>query len=613
MIGVNDNTGSRNGMAMIHPDVPVIAGKEVALTIVYTVGPEGVATGGCIRLGIWRYWSEIHLEQPEAQGFVKVDCHKKAVVLSLSLVEPKLVAAGGAWYQREGMSPNTTLMQKYHALYVEVTGGQLEEGDIIEFTYTGTAAVTSGIRYPFCIATDPNGGREAPYTGFSYISDVPSILVSPDEVVELQVFLPSQIEGVVNEGHSRIVGRDRFANPCEPSEKPIVTIEGRRVRVESGSMAAVSNYAALPDRKRLNCYWGDLHVHSWRSDGTGELEDIYTYARDTMGFDFVGHGDHAQYMSDEDWEDIKGLTRKMNDPGRFVSFPGFEISHNPRRRLSDGSFQRIVPNYGDKNVYYLDEDDAPIMRVTDRYRSYHARFQDIADQLKGKQATIIPHIHAGGVLTYYDPDLVWVIEAFSAHHFDLSRTGWERFQNVAQECLGAGWRIGLVGGSDNHNARASQDTYFPWKKESRRDSLMAVLAPDLTREALWNALQKRHVYATSGVRINMRFELNGGVMGDEIKVGDCQAPKVLEIEVHGTAPLDRVEILRSNEVIHTFMPGDWDFSQTYVDEEYSTGEDFYQLRIIQSDGNRAWSTPIWVDLAPEGRINFPGQEETWGR
>jgi hypothetical protein len=69
---------------------------------------------------------------------------------------------------------------------------------------------------------------------------------------------------------------------------------------------------------------------------------------------------------------------------------------------------------------------APIIRETDRYRSYSARFVEIAEQVRGHNAMFVPHVHAGGLMTYYDPELVRIVEAFSAHHFDLNQGGFQR-------------------------------------------------------------------------------------------------------------------------------------------------------------------------------------------
>ena len=616
MIGTNDATRTDNGSATISPNKPVVAGSQCAFTITYVAGEQGIRTGGCLRLSIWRYWCAPQLDEPQAAGFVSVSCPKGGIVLKTAMMDPKATVLSGSWYRLESMPPNAVLMQKYHALYMELVEGELEAGETVTITYRSTAPATSAIRYPFRLATDPDGSRNAPYSGFSYVAESPEILVHADEPGAIEAFVPSYIEGRLSPSHVRVVGRDRYANPCRPGQQPDIDIKNDRANVICGRFKTVSNYAKSASNDDAHCYWGDLHVHSQRSDGLGRLEDVYDYARDVMGLDFVGHGDHTQYMSDQDWEQTKEITRRMNDPGHFVSFPGFELSHNHIRVTSNAGYGGTVPYYGDKNVYYLNEDNAPILRVTDRYRSYYARFLDIVEQIRGRQAMIIPHIHAGGVMTFYDPDLVWLLEAFSAHHFGVRGPGHKKlevFEGTVQQCLAAGWRVGLVGGSDNHNARAAQNTYFPWDKENRRDSLMAVWTTELTRQALWDAMRRRCVYATTGARMLLDVRLNGAPMGSEIALDEALTPKELTIEVHGTAPLARVDVLRSNELLRQFKPSDWDFQETFVDQEYSSAETFYQVKVLQQDGNMAWSTPIWVDLTPAARVNFTGQEQTWAR
>ena len=609
---IGDSTKTINGRATIHPDAPVPSGSEGQWTIRYVAGPEGVGLGGGVRVIVQRYWTEPQTEHPDEIGFVMACCDKPGVKLDVRIAD-RLAEGGrfGTWYRRAGMPINARLMAKWGGIFVDVVEGQLVEGDVVEVSYLGAAPTVAGVAYPFTVATDPDGSRSAPYTGYAFIDRSPELLVVANAVQRIEAFVPSTTEDVLASDQVRAVGRDRFANPCALPAVAQIWIQDHRSRVRVGELTATSNYSQVRKAGGLGLYWGDLHVHSWRSDGVGSLQDIYAYARDVLGLDFVGHGDHTQYMSDGDWDDIKSLTRRMNHPGRFISFPGFELSHNPRRLMPDGSFQQIVPWYGDKNVYYFSEDDAPILRVSDRYRSYHARFLQIAEQLRGRKAMIVPHLHAGGLMTYYDPELVWIIEAFSAHHFDIDHRDFEAFEGMWQEYLAAGCRVGLVGGSDNHNARAGQDTYFPWQTHRRRGALMAVWAPELTREALWEAIRSRCVYATTGARIYLDVQLNGHRMGEEFSVPDALVPKEIEIEVHSTAPIEALDVLRSNDVVRSFTPNTWDFEATFVDREYSTGEDFYQVRVVQKDMHRAWSTPVWVDLAPQARVGFPGQEATW--
>lgn len=46
---------------------------------------------------------------------------------------------------------------------------------------------------------------------------------------------------------------------------------------------------------------------------------------------------------------------------------------------------------------------------------------------------------------------------------------------------------------------------------------MACLAEDNTKEAIWDAMQKRHTYGVSKDRIEIRMQVDGKLMGDVIE------------------------------------------------------------------------------------------------
>jgi hypothetical protein len=75
---------------------------------------------------------------------------------------------------------------------------------------------------------------------------------------------------------------------------------------------------------------------------------------------------------------------------------------------------------------------------------------------------------------------------------------------------------------------------------------MAAWAPELTRDAIWQALQQRRVYALTGGRIALAFALNDGVMG-QLLPGAAQ--RRLHVAVEGGGAIDYVELLHNNRVI----------------------------------------------------------------
>lgn len=123
---------------------------------------------------------------------------------------------------------------------------------------------------------------------------------------------------------------------------------------------------------------------------------------------------------------------------------------------------------------------------------------------------------------------------------------------------------------------------------------MAVLAPELTREAIYEALMARRCYATTGERMYLDFRVDGSPMGSEVIAnGDVS----IHAEVAGTDRIRLVEVLKNNKVIHS-VEGDSELEELVLTDlprgEGYEGEDWYYLRVTQHDGNMAWSSTIWV-------------------
>ena len=120
-----------------------------------------------------------------------------------------------------------------------------------------------------------------------------------------------------------------------------------------------------------------------------------------------------------------------------------------------------------------------------------------------------------------------------------------------------------------------------------------MLATQLTRQAVFDALKARRCYGTTGERILLDFRVDGAVMGSEI---ESSGPVSLAVRVNATAPVEKVEIVRNNAVFHTTTPPPGQLDVEFeVDGVEPEGTDFYYVRVTQVDEHRAWASPIWVD------------------
>ena len=131
---------------------------------------------------------------------------------------------------------------------------------------------------------------------------------------------------------------------------------------------------------------------------------------------------------------------------------------------------------------------------------------------------------------------------------------------------------------------------------STHQSYAAVYAPELTAEAIHTWIKKRRTFAATD-NIIIRYEAVAAdgetyKMGEEIRSG--RVPE-LRVEIRGTAPLDRVEIIGNGRILLAREPGTNNDSFSFRDNNPPEGPAFYYVRLRQTDKALAWSSPIWVE------------------
>ncbi len=376
----------------------------------------------------------------------------------------------------------------------------------------------------------------------------------------------------------------------------------------SGKSVMTNPFVCKEAPDKYKTYWGVIHGHSEMSwDATGSLDHYYLQMRDEAALDFAASSEHCNILSTPDvlWERISRKVREYNKPGEFVTFLGYEWDN----WLGDGN--------GDLCAYYLN-DSAPM------YRSlYYTERTDLFNVLrKSNEAVIaIPH-HTAEASSYcnwknHAPEFERLVEIFqvrgsyecSVENGNLLHPKAISFPHgYVQDALGRGWRVGFAAGGDDHSGTAG---IVGMKDLWTKDGVMGVLATDLTREALWDALYNRRVVATTGERVLLNYDLNGSPMGSELDtttMPDLAAKRRLHIAFHGTAPVEKLQIIRNNKIVHSITGNGLDL-ETYWEDNIPINEIsmtpnqfspnpyiFYYIRVIQKDHEMAWASPIWIDI-----------------
>ena len=121
---------------------------------------------------------------------------------------------------------------------------------------------------------------------------------------------------------------------------------------------------------------------------------------------------------------------------------------------------------------------------------------------------------------------------------------------------------------------------------------MAVHAGELTRESVFQGIYHRRTYATTGERIAVRFEVAGAPMGSEVR---AEGPVAMSAAVAGTDTIRRIRVVKSGRVLYSVDPMGDEAAFEFVDPDGAPEGAYYYLDLVQDDGEKAVSSPVWVN------------------
>jgi Protein of unknown function (DUF3604) len=614
------------------------AGETVSLRFRYLVGAAGVQRGGGIRVQLPDGWHDfgantakgVHASVPAASDYVAGSCSKPAAGLAVE-VEGESVRLNKQL--RTGLDGRTS--RYVYVVRAIVTGEPLEAGDTVDVLFgpPGSAGFRAGFYAegpePILVAVDAIGdGAYHPVDP----AIAPTIEIHDRGPAELVAVAPSLVK-VGEDVPLRIVCLDAYGNLCRAVRGDIkinapeaaavgeaqqlgqlgswvarfrLTKPGpARFAVELGSgLVGTSNpVLAAVDAPERRLFWGDLHSHSaWSFDGIGHRP--FEYARDAALLDFYALTDHAERWANDTWSSVLEEVARFNEPGSFVTLAAYEATFGGP--------------YGHHNVYFRG-DGGPVLA------SEEGTLLDLYGVVQSSEALLVPHhpgISFSGVPTgaipgntspnpdwnYHNPRLRRLIEIYSGHgqseQYDVSHPlSYEacRFDYITSRSVEGpyyvqdAWRqelqLGVVAGSDDHRGQPGRGEF----------GLTAVLATDLTRDAVFDAMAERRVYATTGARMVLDFGVEGVPMGGRVPFRDSIAGTVT---ILGTGTLEVVELVvidtstGRTDVLRTWRPADAEFATDWHDGE-PPRRGLYYVRARQAERYRdravmAWSSPVWI-------------------
>ncbi len=657
---------SKHGTFEMSPTGPFEAGAFTTITFTYTVGEAGLRRGGRLRIGTpSQGWGEPLVLCPnpieELIGEAgRVHNPWKPLNTTVEL-ETATDVGVRMWVEERGAYPppavadqpgwewaKTALAWRWW-INADIENADFSPGDRIVITYGNTDEHPHGVRVqpfpepktrPFICVVDSDGDgqlREASGSPLHVevvggpperIMTAVASIATPGEALTVRA---SVMDRNLTHPVPAYDGPVEFAADGDvigvASSQPTIDGHAREisalarapgiatVRVKTSVGETETNPVLVLPEKEENLYWGDIHAqcmyHQWKPlEGRGDSHrtpaELHQYARECSLLDFVANSNSAcPNPTNPGWEETQQAVIDFHEPGRYVTLKSWEWG---------------LGVYGDRCLIYREAEMEPNFPIPGRAESDPTYAHACLRFCRESPYRIMAINHS--FMKYldwsvFDPDIDRVIEVYSCWgsyeaRNDNPLNGKRRPPNQsAMHALSLGYTPGFIAAGDSHVGYPGRSLMFsdPYWCQNWKAGLAAVYAPELTREAIWDALHDRHCYGTTGARIVLRFHVNDARMGSvlEYERGDDRLQgRDIRVTAVGTDLIRRVDVMKNNQVIHREVPQSdrAEFSLADVLNEPPTTRDWYYVRVFQADGNAAWSSPIWI--GPTG-VDVPSE------
>jgi hypothetical protein len=362
---------------------------------------------------------------------------------------------------------------------------------------------------------------------------------------------------------------------------------------ELAEIARCRAYRTEVNGRSLSILRGEFHRHTEISgDGgnDGPLEDMWRYAIDVAGMDWIGCGDHDNGAGREyPWWLTQKTTDAFQIPGTFDPMFTYERS--------------VVYPEGHRNVVFAQRGvrTLPRLPISDRDDPKPAPdTQMLYKYLHKFDGVCAVHTSATSMGTDWrdnDPEVEPFVEIYQGCRQNYERPGAPRCP-TAQDSIGGwepkgfvnlallkGYRLAFQSSSDHRSTHISYALIY---------------AEEPSREGILAAMKKRHTYgATDNIIADVRCSSGGReyMMGDEFTASE--KPK-LRARLIGTAPFKEVVVVKDDQYVYAAAPNEAEFEFEWTDLAAEPGTtSYYYVRGEQADGELVWASPMWIRFQPQ--------------
>lgn len=352
---------------------------------------------------------------------------------------------------------------------------------------------------------------------------------------------------------------------------------------------------ATPTTIAMNTYFGTTHSHTGLNNDHGAdqstAEDTFEAAKAT-NYQFLVLTEHSGPTGPVDqagyYADAQAQAAAFTEDGAFVGLAGYEYSENGGDGDSDSGHMTgfgtedyvnaTAPGMGFSMFLSILTDDAAT-------RPVFAGFNHPKATGHGASAT--------SLLT--SERRQYVVMSETSNKVAYNATNEANFYRAFIVHLDRGWRVAPTCGIDTHGLRGLRQAETATKKPCRT----GLLAPELTRTSVLDAIMERRMYSTRDTNLQVRYSVNDFWMGSLVglPVTATFAITVADPDT-GTANdrVKRLEVIGSGGVILASQTFDahsvtWNPTLTVGTNKYM----FVRVFTGERTAHTAVAAPVWFE------------------
>ncbi len=516
-------------------------------------------------------------------GYVKANPSSGTVSIGDQLMLSSSTAGAKIYYSLNGAEPqlyDETAKPVFSELPATLLAYATKEGihDSVKTTYTYTQAQCASVK------GTPNGGA---------VSENSKVLLSCD-TKEATILYAYAKEGVADSD----LDWKTYSSAIVLSELP-TTIKVK-ARKDGYLDSAVSTLAfTKKENENYNIYFGQVHAHTNFSDGTGSVEDAFTYASKVANLDFLAVTDHSNSLDNES----KSVLSQNVDTNATDEWT---LGHSLAEQYSTSDFTCMYGfemtwsnGLGHMNTFNSAGFQS---RTQTAYKTYSTALQNYYATLQTAPDSISQFNHPGTTFgdfndfAYYseaNDELIKMIEVGNGEG-TIGSSGYFPSYEYYTRALDKGWHVAPTNNQDNHKGK--------WGDANTARTV--VLADSNTQANIYDAMRNYRIYATEDNNLSIYYTLDNNIMGSSLtqdQVGNTVTIQAQISDADSADKIGKVEVITNGG--QSIASQNVATNAKDVTFEVPSNYSYYYLKVTEADGDIAVTAPVWVGEVEACGIN----------